>query len=105
MDLNIITVDGQLAPCEFHLLTKDGVYLMQIPRLVTDLVLAVANRCAGLKPGTLGSEYTVPAMPEVTMVHAHGVAVQMLVVLLTTNTLPGRLRRWEQHRMHGEMGM
>lgn len=46
MDLNIITVDGMLAPCEFHLMTKDGVYLMEIPRLVTDLVLAVANRCA-----------------------------------------------------------
>ena len=45
MDLNIITVDGMLAPCEFHLLTKDGVFLMEIPRLVTDIVLAVANRC------------------------------------------------------------
>ena len=44
MDLNIIHNDGLLAPCKFHLMTKDGVYLMEIPRLVDDLVMAAANR-------------------------------------------------------------
>ena len=46
MDLNIIHEDGLLAPCKFHLMTKDGVFLMQIPRLVDDLVMAAANRQA-----------------------------------------------------------
>lgn len=48
MDLNIIRADGLLAPCKFHLMTKDGVYLMEIPRLVDDLVMAAANRQAFL---------------------------------------------------------
>ena len=46
VDLQIIDASGALAPCKFHLLTKDGVYLMSIPRLVDDLVMATANRCA-----------------------------------------------------------
>ncbi len=45
MDLVITTQDQKPAPCKLHLLGKDGVYLMQIPRTVDDLVLATANRC------------------------------------------------------------
>ena len=47
MDLVIITAGpkGNLrAPCTFSLLAKDGVYLMQIPRPVDNLVLAAGNR-------------------------------------------------------------
>ena len=47
MDLVIITPGPKgnvRAPCTFHLLAKDGVYLMQIPRQVDDLVLAAGNR-------------------------------------------------------------
>ena len=54
MDLNIIRVDGILAPCKFHLMTKDGVYLMEVPRLVDDLVMAAANRRALLAPQDRG---------------------------------------------------
>ena len=47
-DLVIITEGPQAnarAPCTMSLLAKDGVYLMQIPRQVDDLVLAAGNRC------------------------------------------------------------
>ena len=47
-DLVIITEGHQAnarAPCTMSLLAKDGVYLMQIPRQVDDLVLAAGNRC------------------------------------------------------------
>ena len=46
-DLVIITEGPQAnarAPCTMSLLAKDGVYLMQIPRQVDDLVLAAGNR-------------------------------------------------------------
>ena len=47
-DLVIVTEGPQAnarAPCTLSLLAKDGVYLMQIPRQVDDLVLAAGNRC------------------------------------------------------------
>ena len=47
-DLVIITEGPRAnarAPCTMSLLAKDGVYLMQIPRQVDDLVLAAGNRC------------------------------------------------------------
>ncbi len=49
MDLVIITAgskENMRAPCTFSLIAKDGVYLMQIPRPVDDLVLAAGNRHA-----------------------------------------------------------
>ena len=37
-------MDGQPAPCEFQLVAKDGVYMVQIPRKVDHIVMAAANR-------------------------------------------------------------
>ena len=51
MDLVIIAAGpkGNLrAPCTLNLVAKDGVYLMQIPRPIDDLVLAAGNRHATL---------------------------------------------------------
>ena len=47
MDLVLITEgakDNIRAPCSLNLLAKDGVYLMNVPRQVDDLVLAAGNR-------------------------------------------------------------
>ena len=44
MDLTLLTMDGQPAPCEFQLVAKDGVYMVQIPRKVDHIVMAAANR-------------------------------------------------------------
>lgn len=47
MDLVLITEgakDNIRAPCSWNLLAKDGVYLMNVPRQVDDLVLAAGNR-------------------------------------------------------------
>ena len=47
MDLVLITAGPEgnaRAPCTLSLVAKDGVYLMQIPRPVGDLVLAAGNR-------------------------------------------------------------
>ena len=49
MDLVLITAGPKgnaRAPCTLSLVAKDGVYLMQIPRPVDDLVLAAGNRHA-----------------------------------------------------------
>jgi hypothetical protein len=48
LDLVLITEgaeDNIRAPCSWNLLAKDGVYLMNVPREVDDLVLAAGNRC------------------------------------------------------------
>ncbi|KAL4422772.1 hypothetical protein ABPG75_008969 [Micractinium tetrahymenae] len=42
--LVILGPDGQPAPCEMQLISKDGVYLMQIPRRVDHALLAPGNR-------------------------------------------------------------
>lgn len=44
-DLVLVREDLTPAPCQIHLFSKDGVYMLQIPRLVPDIVLSAANRC------------------------------------------------------------
>ncbi|CAK0786985.1 hypothetical protein CVIRNUC_010201 [Coccomyxa viridis] len=65
-DLVIITEGPQAnarAPCTMSLLAKDGVYLMQIPRQVDDLVLAAGNRAEVLVQcnGDVGGSYYLAA--------------------------------------------
>ncbi|CAL5229192.1 g12472 [Coccomyxa viridis] len=62
MDLVIINAGlkgNTRAPCTFSLVAKDGVYLMQIPRPVDDLVLAAGNRAEVLVEcdGSVGSSF------------------------------------------------
>lgn len=48
-DLVMVYANQTVAPCKWHLLSKDGIYLMEIPRLVDDIILAVANRSACMR--------------------------------------------------------
>ena len=66
MDLAIITAGAKAntrAPCTWQLIAKDGIYLMQIPRQVDNLVLAAGNRCSALHTRGVVRQPMVPSTP------------------------------------------
>ena len=44
-DLTILYEDSdELAPCDLQLISKDGIYIMDLPRTIEHVTLASANR-------------------------------------------------------------
>ena len=44
LDLTITQMNGVPAPCEIALLAKDGLYLLQMPRMVQNMMIVAAGR-------------------------------------------------------------